>query len=136
MSQFPNGFGMPSLNLPGMQQQLIRVKGIESARMYSMPVLSTVPLFDEDEDVLYIKSTDASGYPTIRVFNLVEVFEKPIQNDMSKYYVTIEEFEKFKEEILSNAKQFVQQQPANGKSKYAGTKQSDGNSETDGQTNK
>ena len=130
MSQFPGGFNIPPISLPGMQQQLIRVKGIDSARMYAMPASSTVPLFDENEDILYIKSTDASGYPTIRVFNLVEVIEKHDQNENAKY-VTIEEFEKFKEEIL-NGKQFIQQPVANGKSKYSGAKQSDGKLETDG----
>lgn len=86
-------------------QQLLRVNGIESAKMYPTSPNSSIALFDENEDVFYLKSTDASNFPTIRKFMFVEVFDqapKPVETQ----YVTLEEFNKFKEELL-NAKQSV-----------------------------
>lgn len=85
------------------QSQLIRVNGIDSAKAYPTAPNSTVPLFDANEDIMYLKSTDASNFPTIRRFRFVEELET--QRDVQQY-VTIEEFNHFKEEIL-NGKQFI-----------------------------
>lgn len=92
-----------SVNTGG--QQLLRVNGLESAKMYPTSPNSSIALFDENEDIFYLKSTDASNFPTIRKFKFVEVFDqapKPVEAQ----YVTLEEFNKFKEELL-NAKQPV-----------------------------
>ena len=51
---------------PGMQ--LIRVTGMDGAKAYQMPPNSVVPLFDADNDIMYVKSTDGTGFPTIRAF--------------------------------------------------------------------
>ena len=50
------------------QQSLIRVNGIDGARAYQMPPNSTQALFDTDKDILYIKTTDGAGFPSIRCF--------------------------------------------------------------------
>lgn len=50
------------------QMQLIRVTGMEGAKAYRMPPNSVVPLFDADNDIMYVKSTDGAGFPTIRTF--------------------------------------------------------------------
>lgn len=93
----------PNFNQTANPTQLIRVNGIDSAKAYPTAPNSTVPLFDANEDIMYIKSTDASNFPTIRIFRFVEEQETqiPVQQ-----YVTIDEFNKFKEEIL-NGKQFI-----------------------------
>ncbi len=111
MNQFNNPYNFQSgyqnpylsqLQRPN-ESQLIQVNGIESARAYPTQPNSTYALFDSNEDVMYIKSTDASNFPTIRRFRFVEENEEPKKQET---YVTIEEFNKFKEEIL-NAKQSV-----------------------------
>jgi hypothetical protein len=58
---------------PGMQ--LIRVTGMDGAKAYQMPPNSVVPLFDADNDIMYVKSTDGAGFPTIRAFAF-----QPIEN--------------------------------------------------------
>lgn len=83
--------------------QLIKVNGMESAKAYPTMPNSTVALFDANEDVMYIKSSDASNFPTIRRFIFIEEAE-PQQT--KQQYVTMDEFLKFKEEIL-NGKQSV-----------------------------
>lgn len=92
---------------PTNQGQLIRVNGIESARAYSVAPGSTMPLFDSNEDIMYIKSVDGSGFPTIRRFRFEE--ENELTNEGASKYVTKEEFEVFKKEVLNNGKQSIQQ---------------------------
>lgn len=58
---------------PGMQ--LIRVTGMDGAKAYQMPPNSVVPLFDADNDIVYVKSTDGAGFPTIRAFAF-----QPVEN--------------------------------------------------------
>ena len=92
---YGNSFGL-GFNPP--QTQLIKVSGLEGAKAYQMGPNSSVALFHESEDILYVKSTDGAGFPTIRTFRF-EPFEVPAQEE--KKYVTLEEFEKFKQEVLN-----------------------------------
>lgn len=73
-----------------MQMQLIRVTGMDGAKAYQMPPNSVVPLFDADNDIMYVKSTDGAGFPTIRTFTFQPV-ESPQPQDQQ--YVTRAEFE-------------------------------------------
>lgn len=73
---------------PGMQ--LIKVTGIEGAKAYQMPPNAVVPLFDADNDIMYVKSTDGAGFPTIRAFAF-QPLEDPQPQDQQ--YVTRDEFE-------------------------------------------
>lgn len=72
------------------QMQLIRVTGMDGAKAYQMPPNSVVPLFDADTDIMYVKSTDGAGFPTIRTFAFQPV-ENPVPQNQQ--YVTRAEFE-------------------------------------------
>lgn len=79
---------------------LVSVTGIEGARAYQMPPNSSMPLFDGNEDVLYVKTTDAAGYPTIRTFRFEPaepIDVRPVQAD----YVPRSEFDALVEEVKS-----------------------------------
>lgn len=65
--------------------QLIRVTGMDGAKAYQMPPNSVVPLFDADNDIMYVKSTDGAGFPTIRAFAFQPVEDKP---EPAQQYVT------------------------------------------------
>ncbi len=76
------------------QSSIIWVQGEAAAKSYAIPYGASVPLFDTEGDVFYIKSVDASGMPMpIRTFKYVEVFpqsapatpESAPAQDMSKY---------------------------------------------------
>lgn len=67
---------------------LTRVTGMEGARLYQMPPNSTVALFDGNDDLFYVKSTDGAGFPTIRTFR----FEEVAQPQAQPQYVTHDEF--------------------------------------------
>lgn len=97
-------FNMPTVPTPSIQgPQLNRVNGINGAKAYPTVANAMYALFDENDDILYVKITDAGNYPTIRTFKMVEEVETSGQESK---YVTIDEFNKFKEELL-NGKQFV-----------------------------
>lgn len=110
-------FSQPMQNYnsyPIMNNSLIRVTGIEGAKAYQMQPNSTVALFDNNEDYMYIKSTDGAGFPTIRTFRFEEVTNTPKQDnqiDMSAY-ITREELTEILKDFkggLGNGKQFIQQ---------------------------
>lgn len=90
------------------QQNLIRVNGIDGAKAYQMPPNSTVALFDGNEDVMYIKSTDGAGFGNIRMFQFTEIQNNQTQSQAVVDYVSREEFESLKKEVEDYVKQFVQ----------------------------
>jgi hypothetical protein len=102
-NQFPT---YPYMQGNQSTNQLIRVNGLDSAKAYPMIPNSSVALFEENDDVMYIKTTDASNFPTIRKFRFKE---EPLEVQNTSQYVTLDEFRKFKEEML-NAKQFIREQ--------------------------
>lgn len=112
-----NQYYNPQMNnqqfLPQIQtQNLIRVNGIEGAKAYQMSANSIVSLFDANEDIMYIKSTDGAGFPSIRTFSFTEIKEenKPAQQ---VDYISREEFEEFKKELMSNGKQSISRSKSN-----------------------
>lgn len=129
------GFNWPggmTPNAPTTTQNMIKVNGIESAKAYPMLPNSMAALFDSNEDIFYLKTTDSNNFPSIRVFKFEEVKEE-IQNGTK--YVTVEEFNKFKEEML-NGKQHIRKQwngPKSGK-QYSANSNNDANSERVGES--
>lgn len=93
-------------------QSLIRVNGIEGAKAYQMPANSTVALFDNNEDILYIKNTDGAGFPIIRIFKFDEVTEIT-KSEEKKDYISRKEFEEFKKELMNNGKQSISRSKSN-----------------------
>lgn len=108
-------YNQPMNNQPFPQQitqNLIRVNGIEGAKAYQMSANSTVALFDTNEDIMYVKTTDGAGFPIIRTFSFTEIKEdtKATQNTD---YISRQEFEDFKKELMNNGKQSIQRTKSN-----------------------
>ena len=93
-------------------QNLIRVNGIDGAKAYQMPANSTVALFDSNEDVMYVKSTDGAGFPSIRTFEFTEKVNAEVKSPDVEY-ISREEFEEFKKELMNNGKQSIQRSKSN-----------------------
>ena len=112
-----NQYYNPQMNnqqfLPQIQtQNLIRVNGIEGAKAYQMSANSIVSLFDANEDIMYIKSTDGAGFPSIRTFSFTEVKEEN-KTEKQVDYISREEFEEFKKELMNNGKQSISRSKSN-----------------------
>lgn len=108
---------------PRLQQQpvqgLISVTGIDGAKQYELPPNSVIPLFDENNDLLYVKSTDGAGFPTIKTFAFAPV---PEEKEPTGDYITRDEFNnKFEElkELIIDGKQPVQQSNATKSTKQS-----------------
>ena len=57
-------------------QNAIMVHGVEGARNFNVPKGSLVPLFDDEEDVFYIKTTDLDGmHQRIKKYRFYEEFD-------------------------------------------------------------
>ena len=74
----PTQYGYtPMAPIPQQQTApgLIQVTGLEGAKAYPMAPNSVAALFDADRDVMYIKRTDAGGYPTIAAYTFAPMQE-------------------------------------------------------------
>lgn len=67
-------------------QQVIRVHGEEGAKAYSLPPNSSILLLDETQNVVWLKTTDGAGYPTVAGYEI-----QPIQNKIQREYGSLEE---------------------------------------------
>lgn len=81
------------------QESITRVTGEEGAKAYQMAPNSSAALFDGNEDIFYLKTTDGAGFPTIRKFKFEEIQAKTPEPAEESDYITREEFEQFREEI-------------------------------------
>ena len=91
--------------------QLIRVNGIEGAKAYQMPANSAVALFDGNENVFFVKTTDGAGFGSIKAFRFMPVEQTA---EPQQEYISRAEFEQFKKELSAHGERFVQQRQYNG----------------------
>lgn len=82
---------------------LTSVTGIEGARAYPLPPNSRAALFDENQDLLYIKSTDGAGFPTVRTYRFEEVEPEVPSVPAAPDYVSRDEFEELMRKVESMA---------------------------------
>ena len=103
----------PQTGAPIAPRQLIRVSGMDGAKAFQMAPNEVVALFDEGDDVLYVKSTDGAGFPTVRRFRFHEEAEAApaAQAPQSTDYVTRAEFEELKGMIVNGKQPVRKPQP-------------------------
>ena len=100
---FPTGyqpyFQSQMNNAP--QQNLIWVQGEAAAKSYPIAPNTSVPLWDSEANVIYIKSADASGMPSLKILDYTmrdsvsQRVEVKAQND----FATKDDVEFLKNEI-------------------------------------
>lgn len=85
------------------QNSMIWVSGLTEAQMYPVAPNNAVTLWSQTESVVYVKQADATGKPTLTVYDLVErKSEAPVQQTGSEpKYVTKEELGSVLAEIES-----------------------------------
>ena len=87
---------------PAQQAGVNWVQGEAAARSWMVAPNTTVLLMDSESERFYLKSTDASGMPLpLRIFEYKERTAAGGSNPIgSGNYVTREEFEAFRQELL------------------------------------
>lgn len=98
-SFFPTGYQPMQYNQPSHQNGGITwVQGEESAKSYLVAPNSTVTLWDTESRTIYVKSADASGMPSMRIFDYTERTENVVPKEAVNY-VTKDDLEAFKKEL-------------------------------------
>ena len=62
---------------------IVWVQGAEAAKAFLVAPNTTVPLFDIENQTIYIKSADASGMPSMRILDYVERQPNAPRNPLS-----------------------------------------------------
>ena len=90
-----------------MQNNIIWVSGIAGSKSYMVAPNTTVQLWDSEAQVIYLKSADASGMPSMKIIDYTirdtNTPATPINtnnaNPTNAEYVTKNEFDLFKSEV-------------------------------------
>ena len=89
---FPMGYQGYPQNYPQTYPQnqssgVVWVQGIEGAKAHPVAAGQAVLLMDSDSNCLYLKSADASGMPSLRIFDYTErtASQEPKTQDMSAF---------------------------------------------------
>ena len=91
LAQFRQGQYQP-LQQPNQQQSIVWVSGEQEAMSYLVAPNNAVALWDSVQPVIYLKQADASGKPTIKIYDLVERMGNSSKISNQEEYVTRGEF--------------------------------------------
>ena len=93
--QIPQMPQMPLMQNPVAQGGVQWVSGEQEARGYLIAPNSAVALWDSSAPTVYLKQSDASGKPTLKIYDLVERAETPCTapQENGVEFVTRKEFD-------------------------------------------
>lgn len=93
--------GGVGMNQSNTQSALIWVQGMNAAKSYPVAPNTSVPLFDSEANVVYIKSADAAGMPSIKVldYNVRDNAPKAAEIQPQADFVTHTELADMQKEI-------------------------------------
>lgn len=84
------------------QNNLIWVQGEAGAKSYHVAPNTTVPLWDSENQTIYLKSADSTGMPSMKILDYQirerDIAQKPLVEPMVDY-ATKEDLEAVKKEI-------------------------------------
>lgn len=108
---FPTGY-MPQyypqvgtqMSSPQQNQQtngIIWVQGEAGAKSYLVAPNTTVQLWDSEAQVIYLKSADASGMPSMKIidYTIRDMTQPQPAQTVQQNYVTKDEFDEFKQQV-------------------------------------
>jgi hypothetical protein len=133
-NMFPNAYGNPAYTQPVAmrdpyipqapqvpQQQMqnnnymIWVQGEEGMKSYQVGPNVTVPLWDSENQTIYLKSTDSMGRPTVKYIDYTVRDESKSSNETNVEYVTKNEFNRLYSQLSDIANQLKQLKSNKGK---------------------
>jgi hypothetical protein len=85
-----------------VNSNLIWVQGEAGAKSYLVAPNNTLPLWDSEAQVIYLKSADASGMPSMKILDYTirdnQTTKAPL-NEKTEEYATKDELATFKKEV-------------------------------------
>lgn len=90
------------------QNNMVWVQGEAGAKSYLIAAGNTVPLWDSENQTIYLKSVDASGVPSMRVLDYTERAQTstasvPAAKNLNEEFVTRKEFEELAAKLAALA---------------------------------
>lgn len=105
----------PQNSVPQQNNDIIWVQGEAGAKAYLVAPNNTVTLWDSENPVIYVKSSDANGVPSMRVLDFKERTTQPSQQTPEKHvckcsdnFVKKEDFAVLSNRIDEIEKKFVE----------------------------
>lgn len=118
-NQYPQYGQQAQQPMQSQQTGLNRVTGIDGARAFQVPPNSVVPLFDDTQDVFYIKTTDSGGFPTLKGYRFTPIEDAPTQQAQGLSRAEVEQI--IREEIARYEQQFIPRQQYTAHPEYVRT---------------
>lgn len=123
LSQLQNQYQqiIPQYQQQQSNQGLLWVQGVEGAKSYLVAPNTTVLLMDADAQRFYLKSTDGTGIPNLRMFEYSEVTQSASQpvltanENLDDKYVTRNEYNDLKNQYEEIMKKLSSIQSTNSK---------------------
>lgn len=101
---YPQAYNNPSVQQNAQNGQntgVIWVQGEAGAKSYLVAPNTTVQLWDSEAQVIYLKSSDASGMPSMKIIDYTIRDQAQPQVAQSTEYVTLNDFNTLKGELES-----------------------------------
>jgi hypothetical protein len=93
-------YSVPAINWSRTNQSnLLKVTGPESAKSYPIGANSSVVLFDANDAVFYLKTTDDSGFASLRTFDFVERTEPIDVKPVDPGYATKDDLDGIRKQL-------------------------------------
>ncbi len=126
---YPQQYQIPVQQPTAPQNQprsnpMIWVQGETGAKSYLMEPNMTLPLWDSEAQVIYLKTTDASGMPTMKILDYTiregtgNTKPMPTIETQGVEYVTRDELKEFEDRILSKL-ELSKGRRQNGEQRYS-----------------
>ena len=117
--QFQN---QPQVQAPPINNSIIWVQGEAAAKSYPIAPNSSVPLWDSEANVIYIKSADMSGMPSIKILDYTMRDTAPRTAEISPQseFATKDDISVLEREISSLRSKFERMSGAGEKRKEKG----------------
>ena len=98
----------PQVQAPPINNSIIWVQGEAAAKSYPIAPNSSVPLWDSEANVIYIKSADMSGMPSIKVldYTMRDVTPRTAEISPQMDFATKDDVESLKGEISALKSKF------------------------------
>lgn len=102
---YPQYQQTPQQNPQPQSSSMIWVQGEAGAKSYLVAPNTTVQLWDSEAPVIYLKSADVSGMPSMKIIDYtIREGNNPTNKIVESDYVTKQELSEFKSEITEMVK--------------------------------
>ena len=119
---YPQQYQVVPQNSQTQNSSIIWVQGEAGAKSYMVAPNNTVQLWDSENQVIYLKSADASGMPSMKILDYkireaTPTAQQPqVMNVQNQDFVTREELTEFEDQIREQIANLKKESKEDGKS--------------------